>query len=148
MKRLCMNKELRRIWNEAVVVWFEVLLWNSSGGAEENHKNLGTVQHLSSKALNSYLRNVRLKSRLVLTKVFFHSLQTNIKIVSRKGSDRFLPKPTQFVIYLSRTHSTSYRVTTIYFSKRWLASRSRFEPDISRIYVISIVAWIHLLVLT
>jgi hypothetical protein len=36
--RMIMNDEFQRMWKEAVMTWYEVILRHSSGGTEENHR--------------------------------------------------------------------------------------------------------------
>jgi hypothetical protein len=51
MERL-LNKDLERMWKEAVLVYFEVLSRNVLGGTEENHKKSISIAGLQTRDLN------------------------------------------------------------------------------------------------
>jgi hypothetical protein len=50
---MIVNKELERIWNEAIVAYFKVLSRHLPGGTEENHGNLSQDSRSPGRDLNS-----------------------------------------------------------------------------------------------
>lgn len=60
-----MHAELRRMWKDAAVAYFNVLSRRLAGGTDENHVNCHKVVGVLAEIRSRYLRNIRPNRYLV-----------------------------------------------------------------------------------